>query len=373
MGFRGRIARSTLADANEKRDWRIYADFAQVLIAQARAIKTRISASNLIKRLTRWTQRPSICADPFSHGLISYRADINSAVSLLLYTCYKNIAPKVWDSSAIQESFRNASFGLFLVSPNACASNYIQNDEWPLFHDKRGRIKKPFGAVLLSAVDPQKHDLGVLGQVPGKGRTQLFRLKEGSWDKCCERSEPKSKFATDLPGELLDALGKLDELPRKIKTEDEHDKTVKTSHELTLNNIDVYGNKNVSAKAAPLGNIGFGKDNEPTSEGVPVVPAIREWACDPKDSPFAVLLGEYGMDKIWNSQLLALELEKQLKTSPTSMTRARDGNCANFSFPETVNWSLIPPPAKSSMPPAHTGVIFTGKPPCQMATGDNSP
>ena len=35
MGFRGRIARSTLADANENRDWRIYADFAQVLIAQA--------------------------------------------------------------------------------------------------------------------------------------------------------------------------------------------------------------------------------------------------------------------------------------------------------------------------------------------------
>jgi len=38
MGIRGRIARSTLADANENRDWRIYADFAQVLIAQARPL-----------------------------------------------------------------------------------------------------------------------------------------------------------------------------------------------------------------------------------------------------------------------------------------------------------------------------------------------
>ncbi len=36
MGFRGRISRSTLADANESVDWRIYADFAQVLIATAR-------------------------------------------------------------------------------------------------------------------------------------------------------------------------------------------------------------------------------------------------------------------------------------------------------------------------------------------------
>jgi hypothetical protein len=37
-GFRGDIARSTLADANETRDWRIYAEFAQVLIATAREL-----------------------------------------------------------------------------------------------------------------------------------------------------------------------------------------------------------------------------------------------------------------------------------------------------------------------------------------------
>ena len=38
MGFRGRVARSTLADANDTHDWRIYADFAQVLIAVARPL-----------------------------------------------------------------------------------------------------------------------------------------------------------------------------------------------------------------------------------------------------------------------------------------------------------------------------------------------
>lgn len=38
LGFRGRVLRSTLADANEHRDWRIYADFAQVLIAEARRL-----------------------------------------------------------------------------------------------------------------------------------------------------------------------------------------------------------------------------------------------------------------------------------------------------------------------------------------------
>jgi uncharacterized protein DUF4372/DDE family transposase len=38
MGFRGRVTRSTLADANETHDWRIYADFAQVLIGIARPL-----------------------------------------------------------------------------------------------------------------------------------------------------------------------------------------------------------------------------------------------------------------------------------------------------------------------------------------------
>ena len=37
-GFRGKVSRSTLADANEKRDWRIYADFAHVLIGTAREL-----------------------------------------------------------------------------------------------------------------------------------------------------------------------------------------------------------------------------------------------------------------------------------------------------------------------------------------------
>ena len=38
LGIRSKIARSTLAEANEKRDWRIYADFAQVLISIARGL-----------------------------------------------------------------------------------------------------------------------------------------------------------------------------------------------------------------------------------------------------------------------------------------------------------------------------------------------
>lgn len=38
MGIRQPVARATLADANERRDWRLYAEFAQRLIARARAL-----------------------------------------------------------------------------------------------------------------------------------------------------------------------------------------------------------------------------------------------------------------------------------------------------------------------------------------------
>jgi len=41
MGFRGKVSRNTLANANQIRDWRIYSDFAQVLIGIARPLYTK--------------------------------------------------------------------------------------------------------------------------------------------------------------------------------------------------------------------------------------------------------------------------------------------------------------------------------------------
>ena len=38
MGVGGRVSRSTLADANERHDWRIFADFAQIVIGRARTL-----------------------------------------------------------------------------------------------------------------------------------------------------------------------------------------------------------------------------------------------------------------------------------------------------------------------------------------------
>jgi Domain of unknown function (DUF4372) len=56
MGFRAHVARSTLAKANEIRDWRIHADFAQALIRIARRLYAGEEFGVPLKgRITVWT------------------------------------------------------------------------------------------------------------------------------------------------------------------------------------------------------------------------------------------------------------------------------------------------------------------------------
>ncbi len=49
-GFRGRMTKSTLADANNKRDWRIYSEFAYALIAEARQLNSGEKVAVDLKR-----------------------------------------------------------------------------------------------------------------------------------------------------------------------------------------------------------------------------------------------------------------------------------------------------------------------------------
>jgi hypothetical protein len=69
MGFRVRVRRSTLADANETRDWRIYAEFVHRLIAQARKLYAEeslgIELSNTVYALESTT---TICVYRCFHG-----------------------------------------------------------------------------------------------------------------------------------------------------------------------------------------------------------------------------------------------------------------------------------------------------------------
>lgn len=70
-GVKSKIAKSTLADANESRDWRIYADFVQKLIIEARRLyirRTMISMLTLRRLPTLWIVPRLICVCHYFPG-----------------------------------------------------------------------------------------------------------------------------------------------------------------------------------------------------------------------------------------------------------------------------------------------------------------
>ena len=97
VGIQSRVAKSTLADANEKRDWRIYCDFAQVLIGQARKLYADddfglqlqetvyaldASTIDLCRSLFPWARFRSTKSGIKLHTLLDLRGNIPSFVSI---------------------------------------------------------------------------------------------------------------------------------------------------------------------------------------------------------------------------------------------------------------------------------------------------
>jgi len=71
LGIRGRVSRSTLADANENRDWRIYRDFANALIIEARKLYANddfgVDLENTVYALDTTTIDLSLSVFPWAH------------------------------------------------------------------------------------------------------------------------------------------------------------------------------------------------------------------------------------------------------------------------------------------------------------------
>jgi hypothetical protein len=97
VGIQTEIARSTLADANENRDWRIYCDFAQVLIGQARKLYADddfglqldetvyaldASTIDLCRSVFPWARFRSTKSGIKLHTLLDLRGNIPSFVSI---------------------------------------------------------------------------------------------------------------------------------------------------------------------------------------------------------------------------------------------------------------------------------------------------
>jgi len=97
LGIRGNVSRSTLADANNTRDWRIYADFAQFLIHQARPLYANedfgIELTNTVYALDSttielclslfpWAQYSPVQSGIRLHTLLDLRGSIPAVVEI---------------------------------------------------------------------------------------------------------------------------------------------------------------------------------------------------------------------------------------------------------------------------------------------------
>ena len=79
-GFYAKVARNTLAKADENRDWRIYADFAQVLIGIARKLYATDDFGVALKQTaSAFTPPPSIFIFHCSLGRSSANANAQSS------------------------------------------------------------------------------------------------------------------------------------------------------------------------------------------------------------------------------------------------------------------------------------------------------
>ena len=118
MGFRGPISRNTLANANAKRDWRIYADVAQVLMRQARQLYSHqdlgLELDQTVYALDSTTIDPCLRLFPWSpfqrskaalkiHALLDLRGSIPSFIRVT--------SAHVSDVSVLDD---------FLPQPGAC-------------------------------------------------------------------------------------------------------------------------------------------------------------------------------------------------------------------------------------------------------------
>ena len=97
LGIRGCVSRSTLADANENRDWRIYRDFANALIAEARKLYANdtfaVDLDNTVYALDTTTIDLSLKVFPWAHFrttkvAVKMHTQIDLAVTSFIYLCF---------------------------------------------------------------------------------------------------------------------------------------------------------------------------------------------------------------------------------------------------------------------------------------------
>jgi len=129
------------------------------------------------------------------------------------------------DHETIQRAIMQAKVGILMLSPQACGRGYIHNNEWLHFRDQEGNILKPFLPVMLSNVDENKDNLGVLGCIDGN-RPQCVYLREQqrqyAWDKCVNNPGLEAQFVDQLIHELCKKLFEPQDVSLPLQKDPKH-------------------------------------------------------------------------------------------------------------------------------------------------------
>ena len=140
MGIRGKVSRSTLADANDTRDWRIYSDFAQILIHEARRLYVHddfglelketvyaldASTIDLCLSVFPWARFRTTKGAVKLHTLLDLRGDIPTFIRI----------------KADRSSFPTNQFTLPAITLESAANRLVQGGRHGFFQ----RVKKALG------------------------------------------------------------------------------------------------------------------------------------------------------------------------------------------------------------------------------------
>ena len=85
MGIRSKVSKSTLADANEVRDWRIYADFAQHLIGLICVLHCSLGRTSVLPRPLSSCIRLSISEETYRHSFTYQTANFMTSMYWMYY------------------------------------------------------------------------------------------------------------------------------------------------------------------------------------------------------------------------------------------------------------------------------------------------
>ncbi|MEM7013757.1 MAG: NACHT domain-containing protein, partial [Verrucomicrobiota bacterium] len=263
-------------------------------------IPTRAAGKIPIKIFRSYAQKDHIVAQRFERMLLEYFR-ISPHYEFTIWQDQDIHVGDGWQS-AIAEAMQDAHFGLFLVSPNFLASQFVTEIELPFF-EQTGRVF-PVGLIQF--------DLATT-DMKGFEERQLFLHGEPGDKRFfnqCSTDKLQREFCIELRAEIEAKISRLREKPPAVaEISLVPDECVDPEIYETVRGFQ-------RPQARPFGlreleRIDF--DRARDEPGVDALGFLTDWLTDPQSPPFCAVLGEYGIGKTTTLKKLTRDLLERRK------------------------------------------------------------